>query len=85
MDFDITLFSRYLIENPLNPRVFGSWIRSSDPTTISCHNPTVKLGSCSIMDRSSRSLPLVDKLHDGKGSDRPARISRPTSRDESRP
>jgi hypothetical protein len=30
-DFDITLFSHYLIENPLNPRVFGSWIRSSEP------------------------------------------------------
>ena len=30
LDSDITLFSHYLIENPLNPRVFGSWIRSSE-------------------------------------------------------
>jgi hypothetical protein len=30
LDFGIILFSHYLIENPLNPRVLRSWIRSSE-------------------------------------------------------
>jgi len=36
LDFDVTLFSHYLIENPLNPSVFGSWIKSSEdvPTVL---------------------------------------------------
>jgi hypothetical protein len=33
LDFGITLFSRCLVENPLTPRVLGSWIGSSESST----------------------------------------------------